>query len=41
MQAQSTEHVAANDDSLLEQGVDEIIAEHGGDTRAAIRALLE
>jgi hypothetical protein len=41
MQARSTEHVAANDDSLFEEGVDEIIAEHNGDARAAIRSLLE
>jgi hypothetical protein len=34
MQALSTEHVGANDDSLLELGVDEILVEHGGDTRA-------
>jgi hypothetical protein len=35
------DHSAANDDSFLEQGVGEIIAEHGGDARAAVRALLE
>lgn len=32
---------AANDDDLLAEGVEEIIAEHGGDARGAIRALLE
>jgi hypothetical protein len=31
----------ANDDDLLSEGVEEIIAEHGGDVRAAIRALLQ
>ncbi|MDR3408907.1 MAG: hypothetical protein P4L68_10445 [Methylovirgula sp.] len=41
MQAQSAHPPSANDDSFLEEGVDEIIAEHGGDARAAIRALLE
>jgi hypothetical protein len=29
------------EDDLLSQGVEEILAEHGGDARAAIRALLE
>lgn len=38
MQAQER---PANDDSYLSAGVDEILAEHGGDARAAIRALLE
>ncbi len=32
---------AANADDLLSEGVEEIIAEYGGDPRAAIRALLE
>jgi hypothetical protein len=41
MQAQSAPEPAANDDSYLVVGIDEIIAEHGGDARAAIRALLE
>ncbi len=41
MQAPPEENSAANDDDLLDQGVDEIIAEHGGDARAAIRALLQ
>lgn len=40
MQAQPAERPAANDDDLLAVGVDEIIAEHAGDARAAIRALL-
>ncbi len=31
----------AFDDDLLAAGVEEIIAEHGGDAGAAIRALLE
>ncbi len=31
----------ANDDDFLEEGVEEIIAEHGGDARAAIRSLLQ
>ena len=29
-----------SEDDLLNEGVEEIIAEHGGDARAAIRALL-
>ncbi len=41
MQAQPAHEPAANDDSFLEEGVDEIIAEHGGDAREAIKALLE
>ncbi len=41
MQARPEENSAANDDDLLDQGVDQIIAEHGGDARAAIRALLQ
>jgi hypothetical protein len=40
MQAQR-DQTAANDDELLAEGVDEIMAEHGGDARAAIRALLQ
>jgi hypothetical protein len=39
MQAQRDDS-AANDDDLLDQGIDEVLAEHGGDARAAIRALL-
>ena len=31
----------ANDDDLLNEGVEEIIAEHGGDARAAVRSLLQ
>ena len=40
MQARPAETAAANDDDLLDGGVEEILAEHGGDARAAIRALL-
>lgn len=32
---------AADDEGLLDQGIEEILAEHGGDVRAAIRSLLE
>ena len=39
MQAQRDQS-AANDDDLLTDGIEEILAEHGGDARAAIRALL-
>jgi hypothetical protein len=41
MQAQPAGQPAANDDDLLNEGVEEIITEHGGDARAAIRALLQ
>jgi hypothetical protein len=41
MQARPAETAAANDDDLLNAGVEEIITEHGGDARAAIRALLQ
>lgn len=41
MQARPASSAAANDDDLLAEGVEEIIREHGGDARAAIRALLE
>ena len=41
MQAQPADQPAANDDSYLEVGVDEIIADHGGDARKAVRSLLE
>ena len=41
MQARPAENARANDDDLLREGVEEIIAEHGGDARAAIRALLQ
>jgi hypothetical protein len=30
----------ANEDDLLNEGIEEILAEHDGDARAAIRALL-
>ncbi len=40
MQARPAEDARANDDDLLNEGVEEILAEHGGDARAAIRALL-
>ncbi len=37
--ADKPQEALANDDSFLEEGVEEIISEHGGDARAAIRAL--
>ena len=40
MQAQPAD-ARANDDFLLEEGVSEILAEHSGDARAAIGALLQ
>jgi hypothetical protein len=40
MQAQPAKPPAANDEYLLNEGVEEILAEHSGDARAAIRALL-
>jgi hypothetical protein len=40
MPAQPAKPPAANDDDLLDEGIDEILAEHSGDARAAIRALL-
>jgi hypothetical protein len=40
MQAQPAKPPAANEEDLLSQGIDEILAEHSGDARAAIRALL-
>jgi hypothetical protein len=40
MPAQPAPQPAANDDDLLKEGVEEILAEHSGDARAAIRALL-
>jgi hypothetical protein len=41
MQAKPAPKRAEMDGDLLAQGVEEILAEHGGDARAAIRALLE
>lgn len=41
MQAQPALQPAANDEDLLNEGVKEILAGHGGDARAAIRALLQ
>ncbi len=38
---QAAQQPPANDDSYLAAGVDEIISEHNGDARAAIRSLLE
>jgi hypothetical protein len=35
MQAQPAPQPAANDDDLLNEGVEEIIAEHGGDALSA------
>ncbi len=40
MASQPAKPPVANDDDLLNEGVEEILAEHGGDARAAIRALL-
>ncbi len=40
MQAQPAKPPAANEEDLLTEGVEEILAEHSGDARAAIRALL-
>lgn len=41
MQARPARKAAASDDALLNQGVEEIIREHDGDPRAAVRSLLE
>ncbi len=41
MQARPAGDARANDDDLLNEGIDEILAENGGDARAAIRALLQ
>lgn len=41
MQARKERPSPANDDDLLDEGVKEILAEHGGDARAAIRSLLQ
>ncbi len=38
--ADKPQEARANDDDLLNEGIDEIISEHG-DARAAIRALLQ
>ncbi len=40
MQARPAGEARANDDDFLNEGIEEILAEHGGDARAAIRALL-
>jgi hypothetical protein len=40
MQVRPAEDARANDDDLLNEGIGEILAEHDGDARAAIRALL-
>jgi hypothetical protein len=40
MQARAAGSSRANEEDLLSQGIDEIIAEHNGDAREAIRALL-
>ncbi len=41
MQAQPVQKPEPLDDAVLEEGVNEIIAEHGGDARRAVRALLQ
>lgn len=41
MQAHSGPEIGAIDDTLMREGVEEIIAEHGGDVRAAIRSLMQ
>ncbi len=41
MQAQPAPQPGTNEEDLLDEGVDEIIAEHSGDARKAIRGLLE
>ena len=41
MQIQSGPEIGAIDDTLMGEGVEEIIAEHGGDVRAAIRSLMQ
>ncbi len=40
MQARPAKDVKASDDDLLDEGVKEILAEHGGDAGKAIRVLL-
>lgn len=40
MQARPEGLSAANEEDLLSQGIDEILAEYGGDAREVIRALL-
>jgi hypothetical protein len=40
MQARPEGLSPANEEDLLSQGIDEILAEHNGDVREAIRALL-
>ncbi|MEW6438619.1 MAG: hypothetical protein AB1508_15785 [Pseudomonadota bacterium] len=41
MQVQSGPEIGAIDDTLMREGIEEIIAEHGGDERAAIRSLMQ
>ncbi len=40
MQARPAADARANEEDLLNEGVEEILAEHGGDARKAVRALL-
>ncbi len=39
MQARPAEDARANDDNLPNEAVEEILAEHGGDARAAIPSI--
>jgi DNA polymerase III delta prime subunit len=39
--AEPLEQAKEDETASLEEGIDEILAEHGGDARAAIRALLQ
>ena len=41
MQARPVAKATADDNDLLNEGVEEILAENGGDARKAIRALLD
>jgi hypothetical protein len=41
MQAKPAPEAEMKDDDLLTEGVEEILAEHGGDARMAIKALLQ
>lgn len=41
MQARPAGDARANEEDLFSEGIEEILGEHGGDARKAIRALLE
>lgn len=41
MEARSVEEAGVIDEARLEKSIEEVIAEHGGDSREAIKALLE